>query len=395
MGQFLEEAEEIIRRCKTLAECTEEPGHITRTFLSEPMHEVHRRIRGWMEAAGLRTWVDAAGNLRAVIGNGPRLMIGSHLDSVPHGGAFDGVLGVMLGIALVKRWASQPRDWGLEVVGFSEEEGVRFGVPFIGSRALVGDPVMDDGVLDAIRAFGADPAQLPQAAIGDDVKAYLEFHIEQGPVLEMNRLSLGVVQTIVGQSRYELTFRGKANHAGTTPMNRRSDALAAAAEWIRSVEWIANERPGLVATVGRLEVAPGAANVIAGLVRASLDVRSDDNAVRAGAVKRILMAAQDMVDWRTVTATYEQVLDVPAVPMDPAMVRALRTAVRAAGYKAHLMASGAGHDAMILARKVPSAMLLLRSPGGISHHPAESVLAEDVEAALAVGRRFLDNWRPS
>ena len=165
--------EEVIRRCRILAECTEEPGHITRTFLSPPMREVHRLVRQWMEEAGMRVWVDAAGNIRGVSGDGPRLMIGSHLDTVPHAGAFDGILGVVMGIALVE----QRPSCAIEVVGFSEEEGVRFGVPFIGSRALVGDPVMDPRVLDAIRAFGLDPAQLSQAAIGDEVKAYLEFHI--------------------------------------------------------------------------------------------------------------------------------------------------------------------------------------------------------------------------
>jgi allantoate deiminase len=290
-------AQEVIRRCRMLAECTEEPGHITRTFLSPPMREVHRLVRGWMEEAGMDVRVDAAGNIRGVSGDGPRLMIGSHLDTVPHAGAFDGILGVVIGIALSRtddRFSSSVSRLSaglpaIEVVGFSEEEGVRFGVPFIGSRALVGDPVMDERVLDAIRAFDLDPGQLPAASIGDEVKAYLEFHIEQGPVLEKKNLPVGVVNAIVGQSRYEVSFHGKANHAGTTPMNRRSDALAAAAQWIGAVEFMGNK--DLVATVGRLEIEPNAANVIPGLVRASLDVRSASDFVRLEAVRRVLLAA--------------------------------------------------------------------------------------------------------
>ncbi len=393
MGQWVsynlaDVAREVIRRCRLLARFTEEPGHITRTFLSHPMRDVHRHVRGWMEAAGMRVRIDAAGNIRGVTGQGRRLMIGSHLDTVPQAGAFDGILGVILGIALVERCAAEGREVGIEVVGFSEEEGVRFGVPFIGSRALVGDPVMDERVLDAIRAYGLDPSELPQAAIGDEVKAYLEFHIEQGPVLEEKKLPVGVVTAIVGQSRYQVTFHGKASHAGTTPMHRRSDALAAAAEWIRAVEKLASEkRTGLVATVGKLEVEPGAANVIPGLARASLDVRSPDDALRLDAVHRMLLAAGEMT-WRPVTTAHAQLLDQPAVPMNRDMIVSLCATVHECGYGVHCLESGAGHDAMILARKVPSAILFLRSPGGISHHPDETVLPEDVEAALAVGLRF-------
>ena len=211
-------------------------------------------------------------------------------------------------------------------------------------------------------------------------------------MLEKKKLPVGVVGHIVGQSRYEVSFHGRANHAGTTPMHRRSDALAAAAQWIGSVEWMGDR--DLVATVGRLEVEPGATNVIPGLVRASLDVRSASDFTRLAAVRNMLSAAEDPTRDRGVTVTSRQLLDQPAVPMDPSMVRALCVAVKEAGYKVHRMVSGAGHDAMILVRKVPSAILFLRSPGGISHHPDETVLPEDVEAALSVGMRFLTTWRP-
>ena len=376
------DAHEVIARCRRLAECTEEPGHITRTFLSAPMREVHALASEWMRSAGLRVHVDAAGNLRGVRGEGPRLMIGSHLDTVPHAGAFDGILGVMIGIAL--SGAGLPAC-ALEVVGFSEEEGVRFGTPFIGSRALAGDPVTGPAVLDAIREFGLDPAGLPGAAISPDVGGYLEFHIEQGPVLESLDLPLGVVETIVGQSRYRVRFTGKANHAGTTPMHLRHDALAGAAEWIGLVE-----REG--GTVGRIAAEPGVANVIAGTARASLDVRHARDGERRRMTECILGGAREIALRRGLSVEWEQKLDQPAVDLE---CEALERAVEAAGYTVHRMVSGAGHDAMILAPKVPAALLFLRSPGGISHHPDENVLPADVEAALAAGAKYLEAWRPA
>jgi allantoate deiminase len=373
MASFLQQAREVVRRCRRLARCTEEPGRITRTFLSPPMHEVHSLVRGWMEEAGMRVGVDGVGNIRGVYGEGPRLMIGSHLDTVPNAGAFDGILGVMIGIALVAR---RP-PCAVEVVGFSEEEGVRFGVPFIGSRALVGRPLKALAVREAIRAFGlAGKATLPR-----DVKGYLEFHIEQGPVLDSKNLPLGVVESIVGQARYDVRFEGSGNHAGTTPMNMRRDALVEAAQWIGLVQQTARTIPGLVATVGKLRVEPGAANVIPGLVHATLDIRHADDAIRDRAAQQIRKGTQ-----------WEERSKQNAVPTHSG---ALAAAVKAAGYRVHRMVSGAGHDAMILAEKVPAAMLFLRSPGGISHHPDEAVRVEDVAAALAVGARYLDTWRPA
>jgi allantoate deiminase len=384
------DAHEVIRRCGLLAECTEEPGHITRTFLSPPMREVHRMVREWMEAAGLRVRVDAVGNIRGVSGDGPRLMIGSHLDTVPHAGGYDGILGVMIGIALAER-----RIAPLEVGGFSEEEGVRFGKPFIGSLAVVGAPLMDAEILEAIRGYGLDPEQIPQAALDTNVRGFLEFHIEQGPVLESMDLQLGVVETMAGQSRVEVRFLGGANHAGTTPMKYRRDALAAAAEWICFVENKARYMEGLVATVGQLEVQAGAVNVIPGSVRASLDVRHADDCIRAEALDILQFAADSFAACRNVSVVWDLRHEQPATTMDASMIAALCSAAEGAGHKVHRMVSGAGHDAMILARKVPAAMLFLRSPGGISHHPHEAVLASDVDAALEVGARFLETWRPA
>jgi allantoate deiminase len=314
-------------------------------------------------------------------------MIASHLDTVPHAGAFDGILGVMMAIALVE----QRPPCAVEVAAFAEEEGVRFGVPFIGSRALVGSPVMDEGVLAAIREFGLDPARIPEAVLDPEVKAYLEFHIEQGPVLESLDLPLGVVEAIAGLSRWEIRFEGKANHAGTTPMNLRRDALACAAEWIGLVEHVARTTSGLVATVGTIEAQPGASNVIPGVAIASLDVRHASDEVRERALNLLLDGAEHIAQRRGLTVTGEPRLDQPAVALHFEMVE---EAVESTGFPVHRMVSAAGHDAMILARKIPASMLFLRSPGGISHHPGESVLAEDVDAAMAVGAELLRAWRP-
>jgi allantoate deiminase len=373
-------AQQVISRCQELAKCTDEPGHITRTYLSPATRAAHARVSAWMREAGLRVTTDPVGNLRGLGGDrGPRLMIGSHLDTVPRAGAFDGPLGVMMGIALAPI-ARGP----LEVVAFSEEEGARFGIPFIGSRALVGDPVTNTEVLEAIWQFGLDPAQISRAAMSPEVRGYLEFHIEQGPVLESLDLPLGVVETIVGQSRFEVRFTGKAGHAGTTPSHHRQDALAGAAEWIGIVE-----REG--GTVGWIAAEPGAANVIPGAARASLDIRHARDDVRRRTTDCILHAAREIASRRGLSVEWQQKLDEPAVSLE---CEALERAVELAGYPVHRMVSGAGHDAMILARRVPAAMLFLRSPGGISHHPDETVRPDDVAAALAVGTEYVQSWRP-
>jgi allantoate deiminase len=394
--------ERIITRCREIAACTDVAGETTRTFLSPATHDVHALLRGWMERAGMTVRVDAVGNVRGfydgVAPDAPRLLVGSHVDTVPNAGAFDGVLGVMLGIALVEELDGRRLPFAIEVIGFSEEEGVRFSKPFLGSLALMG--ALDGNILelrdihgvsvgDAIRSFGLDPAALSEAQVSPLVFAYLEMHIEQGPVLESAGRSLGVVEALVGQSRLLASFTGKANHAGTTPMGLRHDALAAAAEWIVAVERIASEESGLVATVGSIHAMPGAGNVIAGDVAATLDIRHGDDAVRLVALERIFLEAQRVADKRGVEFAWRQTMDQPAVPMDKELMGMLERAVRCADVQPMRMMSGAGHDAMIVAARLPSCMLFVRSPGGLSHHPDESVLPEDVEAALTTGMEFL------
>jgi allantoate deiminase len=378
-----------VERCRQLAGYTEEPGWITRTYLSKPMHEVHRALAEWLAPCACDVSIDAAGNLRAVrrgTDNAPRLVIGSHLDTVIHAGAFDGVLGVVMGVALL-----EALPFPMELIGFSEEEGVRYGAPFLGSRAVTGD--LDEGTAamigGTIREFGLDPAELPLARLQGPVAGYLEFHIEQGPVLERLGLPVGIVEAIAGQSRLEVRFEGSAAHAGTTPPHLRKDALAGAAEWIVAVERTMRDTPGLVATVGRIAAEPGASNVIAGVATASLDVRHASDEIRHNAVHCLTDASEAIARSRGLRVCIETRSDRPATPMDAGFTALLEDAVRAAGYPVHRMPSGAGHDAMILAGHVPTAMLFVQSPGGLSHCPEESVREDDVAAALACGAEFL------
>ena len=362
-----------------------------------------------MQAAGLHVWTDAIGNLRGVLDGAaadtPRLLIGSHLDTVIDAGPFDGPLGVTMGIALadaIRKEGDLP--YALEVIGFSEEEGVRFAKPFLGSLAVIGELndatlALKDGsgvaVTQAVHEFGLDPANLQNAVIGARVFGYLEFHIEQGPVLDDAGASLGFVEAIAGQTRMLVTFCGKANHAGTTPMGRlRHDAVAAAGEWISDVERYANARQGLVATVGKVEVPGGAGNVIAGTCVATLDVRHANDKIRKTAGQRLVEAAERAGLSRQVAVEHRIMLEQDAVAMDSGLTKAISDACeRAAGRPPRRMVSGAGHDAMILARRVPAAMVFLRSPEGLSHHPDESIRVEDVEAAFRAGMEFLRRLR--
>jgi allantoate deiminase len=382
---------------------TEEPGRITRRFLTPPVHEVHAHLRSRMEALGMQVRVDAAGNLRGLWtpanAIARRLILGSHIDTVPDAGAFDGVLGVVLALEWVAIAQEIALPMAIEVIAFSEEEGVRYGVPFLGSRAVAGrfDPELlalkdADGISlgESIRAFGLDPAAIHDAQVGTEVLGFVEIHIEQGPVLEAENLQLAVVNGIVGQTRLSLEFTGQANHAGTTPMHLRHDALAAAAEWIAAVEAVASRTDRLAATVGRIAVEPNAGNVIPGKARVSLDVRHARDAERDTAVEELVAKSRAIAIRRGLTIECSRQMNEPAVPMHERLTAYLTASIEAAGFPVKTMPSGAGHDAMVLATRVPTAMLFLRSPGGISHHPAEAVLEEDVEAALLVGRKFLE-----
>jgi allantoate deiminase len=401
-------AGQVIARCRKLASYSEEAGSIRRTFLSPPMREVHREIRSWLEPLGARVRIDAAGNLRALYPANaeaePRVLIGSHLDTVPNAGAFDGILGVVIAVALLEALQERGLSCAMEIAGFSEEEGVRFGAPFIGSRALAGR--LDDALLatqdargtsvrEAIREFGLEPAEIAQAAIGKEISAYLEFHIEQGPVLDQLELPLAAVEAIAGQTRLEICFEGRANHAGTTPMDQRHDALAGAAEWILAVERAAAAVLGLVATVGSVHASPGAANVIAGEARLTLDARHCNDNTRSSAVNDMIRHAGEIARRRGLSIRWNSILEQKAVALDSFLCAQIEEALGKAGCRRYRMVSGAGHDAMILAEKVPAAMIFLRTPGGISHHPSESVKTEDVAYALQCGLHLLEQLASS
>lgn len=398
-------ATEVLARCQALARFSEDPDSLRRTFLSPPTRDCHEAISAWLKPLNVSIAIDAVGNLRAlypaVTSIAPRLIIGSHLDTVPNAGMYDGPLGVVLAVALLEELRAQNLSlpFAVELVAFSEEEGVRFGAPFLGSRALIG--TLDhtllsrrdaDGisVREAIQNFGLDPAQLPAAQLHpESVLGYLEFHIEQGPVLDHLGLPLAAVEAIVGQSRLSITFTGVANHAGTTPMDARHDALAAAAEWMVAVENETSRTPGLVATVGVIHVQPGAANVIPREARLTLDIRHASDAVRADSLHALTTRAQEVATRRNLSLSIATLMEQPCVAMDPFLTAQIDSAMRSAGCSPHRLASGAGHDAMILAQRFPSAMIFLRTPGGISHDPAESVLPEDVARAIDCGLHLL------
>lgn len=396
----------LIQRCALLAKITETPGEILRTFLSSSMEEVHRQMRPWMEAAGMIVSTDRAGNLRGVYAaadadSAPRLLIASHLDTVPNAGAYDGVLGVLMGLALVEACGESRFPFAIEIIGFSDEEGTRFGVPFLGSRAIVnrlgGETLRNidkDGISigEALRQFADTHPNAAAAELAPGTIGYLEFHIEQGPVLEDSNLPLGIVEAIAGQSRCHLVFRGRAGHAGTTPMALRRDALAAAAEWMTRAESVAMRFQNLVATVGQISVEPGAVNVIPAAARCSLDVRHANDGVREAALRAILEEAEAVAAKRGVSIESSQYHAQPAVHLNRELIETAEKAAYQAGYTAPRMTSGAGHDAMVIAPHLPAAMIFLRSPGGISHHPDESVFEADVAAAVHTGLCFLDEF---
>jgi allantoate deiminase len=387
-------ARRALDRCDLLAKLTLTPGCIERPFLCPPAADVHKSVIAWMQAAGLQTRIDAIGNLWGqTTTTTPAILIGSHLDTVPNAGRFDGILGVCLGIAIAELAQANGQAIALNVVGFSEEEGVRYARPYLGSLAAVGkfDPAWlattDSAGIPlrtAIQSFGLDPAAISTAKIDPaSIAAYLEVHIEQGPVLESLSLPLGVVSAIAGQSRLRLAYHGAAAHAGTCPMNLRHDALVAAAEFVQLVESIARQHDGLVATVGVLNVAPNASNVVPDHVRFSLDIRHATDAVREKALASLLAWANDIAARRDVTFQIESRTDHPAVPMHPTIQAAFTDSIQSLGQTPHTLVSGAGHDAAILASITRAGMLFIRSPRGISHHPDEAVIPEDVTHALA------------
>ncbi len=373
-----------MRRCDELGSVTDEPGRLTRTFASPAMRRANQLVGAWMREAGLKVREDAAFNLLGRWDSAQRgaktLLIGSHLDTVRDAGKYDGPLGVLTAIAAVQslRERGVQLPFNLEVAGFSDEEGVRYQTTYLGSRALA-------GTLTA-----ADLARIKEKQIVKAKRArgeflgYAEVHIEQGPVLEKNNLPVGVVTAIAGQSRLRVEFHGVAGHAGTVPMNLRHDALAGAAELI-----LATEGCGVLGTVGKLEVAPGASNVIPGHATLTLDVRDQNDACRLAAVRSLRAKAQAIAKRRGLKLTWTPVQQTAAVQCDKTLTQIFSKCVAQRGHEVLKLPSGAGHDAVALSAICPVAMLFVRCKGGISHNPAESVKGGDVRVAVEVLADFI------
>jgi allantoate deiminase len=369
------------------------------------MREVHRMVEHWMQEAGMKCRLDAAANLIGRYeppGCDParRVLIGSHLDTVVDAGRYDGILGVMLGVATIValREAGTTLPWAVETIGFSDEEGVRYGVPFLGSRALARtfDAALlrltdADGVsmAQALHDFGVDPLEIPRCAAGGDIAAYLEAHIEQGPLLELQGAPLGVATAIAGQSRLSIEWTGDGGHAGTVPMTERADAFAAACRWTLAVERIGLETPDLVATVGRVDVDPNVPNCIPRRTSVSLDVRHHQDAVRSDAVRQLVELAEQIARDSRLSVRVEYDHEHAAVAMDSSLADKLMESIAAVGYEPLRMVSGAGHDAGVMAAAAPTALLFVRSPGGVSHRPDEAVTEADVAAALLAMVEFV------
>lgn len=395
-------ADRVMTRCDDIAACSESPDCITRRFLTPPMQCVHDLLREWMGSLSMSVCLDNAGNLigrRESPGAKQTLLIGSHLDTVPGGGRYDGVLGVLIGLAVVEALGGADLPFNVDVIGFSEEEGVRYSKPYLGSAAVAGcfDPdwlgrVDSTGVTlrEAITAYGADPLGICDCAYSaDEVIGYVEPHLEQGPVLERAREPVGVVSGIVGQSRLRLRVVGEAGHAGTTPMAGRRDALVAAAAFVTKVREMGIDTDGLRATVGHFAVFPGAPNVIPERVEFSLDVRHASDTVRERAVDQLIIAGRRVVEVEQCRFEVIEKSAQGAVEVNQPLTLALADAISDVGFQPLCLPSGAGHDAVIMAQRFPVAMLFIRHPGGISHHPDERVERDDVAVAIDVLGRFV------
>jgi hydantoinase/carbamoylase family amidase len=419
----------ILAQAETLAAWSDDPIGLTCAYLGAAHRRTAAQLAQWMQEAGMQASIDVLGN---VIGrydgyepDAGTLVTGSHYDTVRNGGKYDGRLGILLPIAVVAYLHARGErlPYHLEVIGFAEEEGVRFKSTFLGSSAIIGQ--FDFSLLEATDAqaislrtalidAGRDAATLEAdiAALARDpatLLGYVEVHIEQGPVLLARGLPAGVVTAIAGSCRYLVSLRGTASHAGTTPMHMRQDAAAAAAQIILAVEARCSADAGgagqgrdaavgghsLVGTVGQLHVPGGSVNVIAGACELSLDIRAADDAVRDAAVADLLREIERICSRRGVTARVAQILRAPSAPCAPWLMDQVAAAAERCGVPAFHLPSGAGHDAMLMARITDAAMLFTRcGNGGISHNPRESLSADDADVSARIFLDLLRHFTP-
>ena len=401
--------DDVISRVESLAGHSDSADNYTRTYLTPAHQAAARQLAAWMREAGMEVRVDAVGSVigRYASAPGMTLMIGSHFDSVRNGGKYDGNLGILVGIACVAELSRKGErlPYAIEVAAFSDEEGARFQTSFLASHAMVRGaeamrPLLEradaEGVTlaQAMRSAGLDPARTEEARIDPaSLVAYLEVHIEQGPVLLQAGRPLGVVTAIASGSRYLARVRGEAGHAGTVPMAGRRDALAAAAEMVLAVEARAKAVGG-VGTVGLLEVANGTGNVIPGDVAFTMDLRAPDDSLRARLEAAVLAEVEAIAARRGVRVETARRHDVRASPCAPWLQDQLEASIRRCGAHPMRLPSGAGHDAMIMAEVTDTAMLFVRcGAGGVSHNPAETVTREDAELAVRALSDFLRNFR--
>jgi allantoate deiminase len=405
---------EILKQADVLATFTEDAPRVTRTYLSKEHKQAGDYILSLMRDAGMTASYDAMGNIvgryEAGVPFAPVVMTGSHQDSVRNAGKYDGLFGILSPIACVKELNRQGKrlPYALEIVGFGDEEGVRFGVTLIGSKAMAGnfDPswlektdASGTTMRQAIADFGGNPdawqALNRRGEHHGEVIAFVESHIEQGPTLLDEGLAVGVVTAIAGATRMLVKVTGLAGHAGTVPMLARQDALTAASEMVLSVERYCRDNAGLVGTVGKMSVLPGAVNVIPQDVEFTVDVRSGNDALRMKAIDAIRAEFSAIAARRKVHVESNPFFELKAAPCDEGLQQQFAKAIKAQGIKPRFLPSGAGHDAMEFPSVCPIAMLFVRcGNGGISHHPNETMTAEDAEIATATLLHFFEHYQP-
>ncbi|WP_216690006.1 allantoate amidohydrolase [Hymenobacter siberiensis] len=408
--EYTARAEQIMRRIQELAAISEDADSVTRTFGTPAFLEGRALVQSWFEAAGLPTRVDGIGNLRARLESPNRdaktFVLASHIDTVVNAGKFDGPLGVLMGLDLLENLIAQKAElpFHIELIAFSDEEGVRFHTTYLGSQVVAG--AFDHALLarcdeagislsQALEAMGGNTSQLSLDAIpAAEWLGYFELHIEQGPVLWERNVPVALVTAIAGQQRVELTFTGMAGHAGTVPMAMRQDALCAAAEFVLIAEQFAQVHGrGLVATVGKLAISHAASNVIPGAVTCSLDLRSPDEQALTQAYDFLRSHAEALALQRNVKLSWQLIQHTAPVACDSALNSLLARAIAETGYETIALVSGAGHDAVPVSFVAPATMLFIRCYKGISHNPLEDVELLDLAAAIAVADRFVSELK--
>jgi allantoate deiminase len=403
--------EEIVGRINQLAAISETSEHLARIFLTREHHAAADLILGWMREAGMLASLDAIGNVGGRYeGNRPGLpclMLGSHYDTVRDAGKWDGPLGLITAISCVADLHRRGRrfPFAIEVTGFADEEGVRFASTLLGSRAVAGtfnERVLADrdeagiSMRDALIQFGLDPDHIGAAARApSELLAYIELHIEQGPVLEAQNLPVGVVTAISGATRLAASLTGMAGHAGTVPMALRRDALTGAAECIVAIEELCRTDPGgLVGTVGYIHANPGATNVIPGQVSFTMDIRATTDTHRRKAVADIVRRVESIAKARKLQLQVDVTHENRTVPCAPWLRSQIAEAIAGEGFPVFELPSGAGHDGMAMIDIADIGMVFVRCRGGVSHHPDEHVETADADAGARVLLRLIENFRP-